>query len=630
MTKAKVNELAKEVFRHRNLYYNHQPVISDAAFDILADELRGFAPDHPALTDVGFPIDSNSEWQKANHEIPMGSLDKVNSPEEFKSWASGIFKSKNSMFVTEKLDGLSIELIYDNGKLIKAITRGDGLVGEDIVRNVSKMSGVKETLPSFTGSLRGEIILKRSKHEKHFSDLSNPRNAASGIAKRLDGEGSQYLDILFYQAIGETQDFESEIFQFKFLESLGLSTPVYEAYIGSSVDEMCDGVNKRWEEYHNLRASKDYDLDGLVIRVNDLSYQIELGDKDMRPKGATAFKFRSEFAKTIVKNIPCQTGNSGRITPVGEVESVLLQGSNVARASLYNFSYIRELGIDIGAEVLICKANDVIPRIEEVIKGTGTIFQPPKECPSCTGPTEMRGENLICISTDVCPAQKVGRIKNWISSINILEWGDALLERLVDSGKVSTIADLYKLSIDDLASMERMGARSAAKCFETLWAHNPIPLELLLGSLSIPMVGSSTIKFVMDSGYDSLDKFLLISEGSLHKVKGLGPIKSNSLFVGLKRNQELIGALLAAGIKVKEKIVGPLTGKSFCFTGTMKNKRKSLEDLVVQNGGQNKSVGRELGYLVIDDVNSSTSKASAARKLGTKLISEDDFMKMCK
>lgn len=635
MSKKRIDELAAEIIKHRRLYYNQQPGISDAAFDLLADELRRLDPNNGALTTVGSPVDINSEWKKANHEIPMGSLDKVNTPDEFKEWAAPLFKPGSAVFITEKLDGLSIELIYDGGKLVQAITRGDGIVGEDITRNVAKMSGVKTHLPWFTGSLRGEIILKRSKHEKHFKDLANPRNAASGIAKRLDGEDCEFLDILFYQVIGNTEkiihgDFKSEFFQFKFIESLGLSTPIFEARACKDLDELCAYVGSRWEDYHSVREIRDYDIDGLVIRVDDLTHQIELGDKDMRPKGAIAFKFRSEKAKTTIKAISWQTGNSGRITPVGEVETVPLLGTNISRASLYNIAYIKELGVDVGAEVLICRANDVIPRIEEVVLGTGTVCKAPKTCPVCAGPTEMHGENLMCVSVDTCPAQIVGRIKNWINSINILEWGDALLVRLVEGGKVSNIADLYKLSVDDLASIERMGNKSATKCYDILWSHNPIPLELFLGSLSIPLVASSTITLIMDAGYDSLDKIFGLTKEDLSKIKGLGPAKSESLYTGIRKNAKTIDALLAAGVKVKEKIHGSLNGLSFCFTGEVKNKRTTLENLVVSNGGKVKSVSKNLSYLVANDPKSTTVKAEAARILGIKFISEDEFLAMCK
>jgi DNA ligase (NAD+) len=632
MSKEKIDDLAAQIVEHRRLYYNHTPTISDAAFDALCKKLRRIDPNNPALTDVGHPVEI-SEWKKADHEIPMGSLDKVNTPDEIARWILETFKPTNSIFITEKLDGISIELIYNQGKLIQAITRGDGFVGEDIVANVSKMGGVKKVLPiKFTGSLRGEIILKKSNLKKYFEDASNARNAAGGVAKRLDGEGCEYLNVLLYQVLGDV-DFTSEHLQFKFLQDeLGLEVPYYEGYAGKDVNSLITFVVNKWSEYQkDIRDTLDYDIDGLVVRVNDLEAQIMLGDKDMRPKGAMAFKFDSEDTLTKILDILCQTGNSGRITPVGLVESVHIMGANVSRASLYNFAYIQALGVDVGAEVIICRANDVIPRIKSVIKGTDTIFQIPTKCPACDGSVKMDGENLMCINTDTCPAQKVGRIKNWIKTINILEWGNTLLGRLVETNKVITVADLYKLSVEDLSSIERMGEKSANKCHEILWSHNPIPLELFLGGLSIPMIGGSMINMVMNAGYTTLDKILAASKEEFAAIKGMGPAKSETLFNGLRRNKKLIEELLSAGFKTKGKAVGKFTNKSFCFTGTMRTNRKELQNMVVENGGDAKSsVGKGLTYLVIADVNSVSSKAIAAKKLGTKLISEDDFLSMVK
>lgn len=625
----KIAELSAEIIKHRGFYYNNLPVLSDAAFDRMVDELKGLDPNNAAIVSIGAPIDVNSEWEKATHEIALGSLDKVNTIEEFKEWATKHFRPNDGVFITEKIDGLSIELIYKDGNLASAVTRGNSIIGENIYRNVIKMTGVKKIIPDFTGSLRGEILLKRSNHKKYFPTFANPRNAASGISKRLDGKESEHLDIFFYQLIGNVK-IESETEQFQMLQQWGLNVPSYVSYDYKSIDTLCDFVNDYWENYHDKRKDLDYDIDGLVVRINNLQYQLELGDKHLRPVGARAFKFRFEGAETIVTNIVNEVGNSGRITPVVEFETVPLMGSNVSRASAYNYSFIRDMGIDIGAKIIAYKANDVIPAIKEVIKGTGTIFPVPNKCPVCNGPTKTQGENLMCESTDTCNAQVVGRILNWISSLNILEWGSALVERLVEAGKLITIADLYKLSIEDLAVLDRMGKKSATKCFASLWSHNPIPLEIFLGSISIPMVATSTIKMIMDGGYDTLEKMFSITEEQLNLINGLGPVKSKSFLAGIKRNKNMIMELLELGLKVQDSITGVFTNKSLNFTGTMINKRKTLEDLVIKNGGQIKSVGKTLSYLVIDDVNSTTDKAVSARKFNIKMISEEEFLKMAK
>ncbi len=622
MSKDRIQELEKKINSARIHYYNGNSIVSDQVFDAWFYELKSLDPNNKAVTSIGAPVPV-SEWKKAKHQMPMGSLDKINLPDELSKWANDVSKNEK-LFVTEKLDGLSIELVYEQGQFIQGITRGDGIEGEDITINVRKMNGVVLKLNNnFTGSVRGEIIMKKSIHDKYFSEKANPRNAASGTCKRLDGVGVEYLDVFVYHVLGDL-DFKTEQDQFAWCQSQGFTVPNF--WVFDSDKE----VSEHWRDYQDSKRDKlDYDIDGLVVRLNDLAKQMSLGDKDLRPKGARAFKFDNEARESVIVDITWQVGNSGRLTPVATVEPVMLVGAIVSRASIYNFSYINELGLDVGATVLVARANDVIPRIEECIKGTGTVAKPPKHCPECAGETEMQGENLVCTNTLSCPAQVIGRIKNWISELNVLEWGDTLIQRLVESGKVKTVADLYRLSVNDLASIDRMGKKSAQKCYDLLWASKDVPLEVFLGALSIPMIGQSTIKLIMSSGHDTLDVFYTLDSSDFEKVAGVGPIKAKSLADGIKSNQPLIKDILSAGVQIKERVIGVLTNKSICFTGAMVNKRPVLEKMASDAGADVKSsVSKGLSFLVISDTNSTSSKAVAARKLGTTLISEDDFLKI--
>lgn len=624
MSTTRIKELENKIFKARTEYYHHQPTVSDKVYDAWVDELRTLDPSNKAVTAIGAPV-VPSEWTKAKHQIPMGSLDKVNTPAEFSKWVEDTYPD-GKLLVTEKLDGLSIEVIYEDGHLVQAITRGDGDIGEDITVNVVKMGGVHSHLKhKFTGSLRGEIIMKKSVHKTHFADKANPRNAASGTSKRLDGVGVDKLNIIFYQALGDV-DFGAEQAQFVWLVDQGLDTPNW--WVVKNADE----VNKFWRKYQDEDREKlDYDIDGLVIRVDNMAKQLALGEKDLRPKGAIAFKFDNEARESVLRDIVWQVGNSGRLTPVATVDPVQLVGATVTRASLYNLSYIEELGLDIGATVLVARANDVIPRIEETIKGTGTVAKAPKHCPECGGNVRMDGENLVCTNTELCRAQIIGRIKNWIKELNLLEWGDTLVEKLVDAKKVANVADLYKLTVDDIANLDRLGEKTAKKVLDILWANKKVSLEVFLGALSIPMIGQSTIKSIMNAGCDDLTKFGQLGSAEFEQVPGVGPTKAKFLADGLKHNQKLILALLNNGVEIKAKIVGNLTGKSICFTGAMKNKRPVLEKMAAEAGADVKgSVGKGLTYLVIADPNSTSSKAVAARKLGTSLISEEDFLDLVK
>jgi DNA ligase (NAD+) len=616
----RIQELHDKIMKARNDYYNNQPQISDKVYDALIDELKVLDPTNKAVTSIGAPVIS-SEWKKVKHQIPMGSLDKVNSPIELNKWA--IPHKNEELFVCDKLDGLSLNCVYENGKLVDAISRGSGEVGDSIFSNVIKMSGIKPTINNFTGSLRGEIIMTKTNHQKYFSDKSNPRNAASGISKRLDGIGCDKLNVLFYQAIGDI-DFKTEIEQFEWLIKQGLLTPNYSLKKNSSE------VNLYWRDYQDTKRDKlDWDIDGIVVRLNDMQKQIALGDRDLRPLGAIAFKFDNETRESIIRAIDYQVGNSGRITPVATVDPIVLVGATITRASLYNMAYIEELQLDVGATVLVARANDVIPRIEELVKGTGTIMKAPIVCPVCNGKVIMNGENLICTNSLLCPAQVTGRIKNWIAELNILEFGEILIQKLVETKKVTTIADLYKLSINDLASIDRMGQKSAKKCHALLWENKEIPLDTFIGALSIPTIGASTIKSIMNAGYDSIDKLMQCKIYHFESVSGVGPMKAKFLFDGLANNKQLIEDIIACGISIKAKIFGKLSGKFIAITGSTKMKRTDLEKIIVNNGGEYKSsVSKTCSHLVIADVNSTSSKAQAAKKLGIILLTEDDLLSM--
>lgn len=255
----------------------------------------------------------------------------------------------------------------------------------------------------------------------------------------------------------------------------------------------------------------------------------------------------------------------------------------------------------------------------------------PGTCPSCTAPTSFDGEYLVCTNTANCPAQVKGRIKNWIKELNLLEWGDTLVEKLVDSGKIKDISDLYLLKVDDIANLDRLGEKTAKKVLEILWANSEVSLEVFLGALSIQMIGQSTIKSIINAGCDTLEKFGQLGAAQFEQVPGVGPTKAKFLADGLISNQKLILRLLDNGVKIKVRTVGALTNKSICFTGSMVNKRPVLEKMAADAGGDVKSsVGKGLTYLVIADPNSSSSKAVSARKLGVKLISEDEFLNLIK
>lgn len=633
LAESRVRELEGLISQARQDYYNGIPTVPDEVYDAWVDELAELHEDSPAVTAIGAtPV---SEWQKVAHDIPMGSLDKVNTLDELSSWITGSIAGGNSqralkipLMVTEKLDGISIHVKFVKGAFSQAITRGDGKIGEDISQNVARMKGVPGRLPEpLTGSLRGEIVLAKSDHKRYFPDYANPRNAASGLAKRYDGQGSEHLTVLFYR-VADGMDFTTESEQFEWLQAMGLLVPNW--YLTA----MAPGVKTPqdlWAEYQQSKRDKlDYDIDGLVVSVDNMELQLSLGEKDGRPKGAIAFKFAPITRETILQGIDWQVGGSGRITPVAVFNPVPLLGAMVTNASLYNLKYLQELKLDIGAKIIVARANDVIPRVVSARILTGTIAQAPTACPACGQPTQREGEYVVCPNVAGCPAQLVGRIRRYVKGLDIKEWGDILLEKLVEAKLVADVADLYRLSAEDLAGIDRMGEKSAQKVLQTLRDKNPIPLENLLGALSIPLCATSTIGMVMEAGHETWESIQVATLADLEAVPGLGPVKAAALHTWVNGvGKALVGALLDVGVQIQLPIKGVLTGKSLCFTGTMKRKRPVLEQLAKDSGGTVKaSVTKGLSFLVIADPQSSSSKAKAARKNGTLCISEEDFIRM--
>jgi DNA ligase (NAD+) len=622
----RIKELETRIKKARNDYYNGQASMSDKAFDALIDELTILDPKNFAV--IGIGADPVSSWTKYTHQVSMGSLNKVQTASEYEAWHKSYIDKDDEVLLTLKLDGLSVSMIYEAGVLVKAATRGSGTVGELITPNVAKMIGVPLRLKQkIDVTVRGEILLTKKNHEKYFSEYSNTRNAASGISRRFDGKGCDKLSVLTYCLVSDDINFKTQEGLFESLEDLGFIVPSY--VVLNTAKEVIDLKDKYQA---TLRDKLDFDIDGLVIHNNNIEKQDKYGMLHGKPYASIAFKFDSVAKEGCVKDIVVQVGNSGRITPVAVFSpKVALMGAEVERASLHNFSNIEELGIDIGAKVLVCRSNDVIPFVEEVTVSTGTTFKPPVVCPLCGTKTIEFGEYIQCPNSKTCPAQVVGRIKNWVKELNLLEWGDSLVERLVEAGKVTTVADLYKLSVSDLAGIDRMGQKSAQKCYDILWANNLITLDVFLGALSIPMIGGSTIRAIMDAGCDSLEKFGQLKAEHFEQVAGVGPTKAKSLADGLAANQALILDILDSGVKLKAKVFGKLTGSNISITGSTTVKRADLQKIIADNGGVFKSsVGKDCTHVIIADPNSTSSKAVSARKLGIKLISENDLFDMLK
>jgi DNA ligase (NAD+) len=627
----RVAELAALLKQYKDAYYNATPLVSDAAYDALEDELRALAPDHEVLASVGAPArgEAVTAWEKARHAIPMGSLNKAVDEDELRQWAArcdelgakgNLAAISSNLFVTEKLDGLSLAVTYDRGALVDALTRGDGEVGERITANARRMKGVPAKLKAPVSiTVRGEIILRLSDLKRAFPGAANPRNQAAGTSKRFDGQGCEHLSVLFYDLDGE--EHATEVAKLARIAELGFTVPSAEA-------TDLEGVLALHRDYAaTRRAALDYEIDGLVVRANDVHAQHMLGELNSRPRAAVAYKFASQAKVTKLVDVLWETGPSGRVSPVAVVEPVELAGAVVRRASLHTAANVAALGIGIGDDVLVSRRNDVIPYVEEVVSHRGKPVATPTACAMCDGGLEKVGEYLSCRNRE-CRALVEGRIHNWIGATGVLEWGDKLIAQLVEAELVREPADLYRLKPEQIAKLERRGLVIGKKVIANLHAGLPLALPRFLAGLGIENFGYQTAKALVAAGYDSIEKVQEAKEADIAALPGVGAVKAAIVVAGLAERRDEIARLIAAGVApVAKAAAGPLAGKTFCFTGSLSRPRKEYEQLVEKHGGTLLAgVTKDLQYLVMADPGSGSSKAQKAKQYGTVCLDEAGFV----
>ena len=622
----RISYLVEEIRRHRYLYYNEQPEISDAKYDALEDELKELDPDNPILYKIG--VDSSELFTKREHIIPMTSQDKVTTPQEFLKWARK--RNYKTFIVQFKLDGISIELQYENGIFQYALTRGDAKIGDDVSANVIFMKGFIPKLKSnFTGATRAEVLLFHDIFDQKYTDKQNCRNAASGIVRRKDGVGSGDLSLVFYDAISTTEDmvFQSEIQKLKWLKEEGFPT-----ILTKTVKTPQEVIDIREDAMTNLRDTLEYDIDGLVVKGK----AIDIEDmKRAKPMKQIAFKFQAEEIETVLLDVEWSISGQN-YTPVAIVEPVRLMGTTVRRASLANPNLIKELGLKIGSEVFISKRGDIIPKIESVIKTPSDAQEIPipEVCETCNTPLINEGTRLLC-PNEACPKRVYHRLVKWINKLNVKHFSEKLMLRpLFETGKVKTIADLYNLKLSDLTKFEQVKETSAKKALDNLFAVKEIPLARFIGGFDIENIGEDLTQRVVDAGFDTLEKIKDASIFQLSQVDGFAEITAQYLREGLEKLYPQMKEVLQTKkitIEGVKKTGGKLEGISFCITGSLENfkPRSKAEELVIKLGGiVKKSVTKDLNYLVTNSDEPTKKYVTAQSQPNTEIISEEEFMKM--
>ena len=615
----RTSELERLITYHQERYYNGEPEISDAEFDLLWDELRRADPSSRILARVG--ADSADGYPKRSHVIPMGSQDKAADPAAFLRWAQRV--AHDEYIVQLKMDGASLELQYERGQFRCGVTRGDGIVGDDITPNVRRMQGLVVSVPdAFTGAVRGEVLLSRETHRSKYGDKANPRNAANGLMKRKDGVGAEDLEIVCYDAIESTRDdfFVREEDKLRWLAAAGFFVVEYETFVDPErIVEYRAAVAAHRHSYH-------FDIDGLVVK----GQEIDPDDlRRPRPERQIALKFELEEAATRLLEVIWSPSGSN-YTPIGVIGPVRLAGTTVRRANLVNPRLIAQMDLRIGSLVAVTKRGEIIPKIERVLENPPDAppVEIPTSCVRCDTALIDEGTRLYC-PNQACPGRAYYRIRRWLDVLDVRDFGDAILSRLFESGRVTGIADLYGLEVEDLTGFDRMGETLARKILRNLNAVKTIPLSRFVAGFNIENIGVLIMDRVVSAGFDTLEKVRTVTGEELAAVNGIGPVTAEVIVRGVRDLAPEMDAVLARGkIGITPPVLGPLQGMSFCFTGTLSSlTRARAADLVREAGGSvTSSVGRDLTCLVTNDPQSGSSKNRKAQELGVRILSEEAFL----
>jgi DNA ligase (NAD+) len=661
----KIEALREKIRHHEHLYYVlDNPELSDAEFDKLMQQLKNLESEHPSLVTPDSPTQRvggkpREGFVKVPHSSPMLSLDNTYNEEELRAWERRVHELTGRSdvdYVCElKLDGMSLALVYENGKLARGVTRGDGSVGEDVTLNVRTVRSIPLLIPAATlkkagippeFEVRGELLMptasfKKINEERERNGLptfANPRNFTAGTVRQLDPNitAERRMDYFPYILLqnGRTY-FDRHWKTLTALDAAGFKVNPNRKLV-HSMDEVWSFI-QQWEE---KRDSLPYEIDGIVIKVDRIALQDELGFTGKAPRWAIAYKYAARAGITKLEDIRVQVGRTGKLTPVAMLAPVLIGGTTVRNATLHNMDEIERLGVKIGDWVQVERGGDVIPKVAKVIddidhpRGHKT-FHMPENCPVC-GTKVVRTEGEVdyrCVNAN-CPAKLRETILHFASRgvMNIDGMGDALVTQLTERGLVKNVADIYKLKKDDLLSLERMGDKSAQNILDEIENSKKLPLERVIYGLGIRMVGERTAQFLGEH-FGSMEALEQAGVEELQNVDEVGPRIAESIveFFSIPANRKLVERLREAGLTLtgKKKERGTkLAGKTFVLTGTLaKHTRDEAKKMIEDAGGKvTGSVSKKTDYVVAGA--DAGSKLDKAKELGVAVIDEQEMVRL--
>jgi len=654
--KKRAEELRPLLQYYTQKYFDDEQVVSDYEYDMLMRELKQIEKEYPELITKDSPTQKvgssiKKGFAKVTHEVPLQSLQDVFTFEEVEEFdermqkAAEEYKRLLEYVVETKIDGLSSSIEYRKGKYVKGATRGNGLVGEDVTENIATIKTVpKELKEPISITVRGEVFIGKTDFDKMNEErlleeqeqFANARNAAAGSLRQLDSKitASRPLNIyIFNVQKSEDVHFTTHYESLLYLEKLGLNV--------NPVKILCKNmqeVRQAIEKIGQMRDSLDFGIDGAVVKVNDLELREKIGTTYKTPKWAVAYKYPPEKKETLLKDIVCQVGRTGAITPMAILEPVYVAGSKISKTTLHNEDYIKQNDIRIGDRVIIQKAGDVIPEVvgvnTEKRDGTEKIFEMPRVCPVC-GAEAVReeGEAVVrCIGIE-CPAKLYRSIIHFTSkdAMDIDGLGEAIIGELIERKLIFNIADIYNLTLEDIASLKKNGKKFAQNLINAIEESKHRDLYRLINSLGIRHVGIKLAK-TLARYYSSMDKLIKAPYVELRMIDDVGEITAKTIYEFFRQEQtlDLIEKLKVAGVNmnVLEEAVEDekLAGKTFVLTGTLEHySREEASKLIEQHGGRTSSaVSKKTDYVLAGE--DAGSKLKKAQELGITILSEEEFI----
>lgn len=670
--KAKMDQLSDSINYYNYKYFTENvSEIEDPVFDQLVSQLKFLEEKYPEYTNKNSPTQyvgersDNNTFEQVKHKYPMLSLSKRMTIDELKSFIYKLIVDGIREFIFEpKIDGLALSLYYKAGTLIRAVTRGDGETGDDVTKTALCIKDIPKKLSfNFNGEIRGEVYLKKSVLDAFnktrellgLKKYKNVRNTASGLMKRKEvTEENSLLSFLAYGIFDEDREFFSYEESIMYVRDMGFPTSLFtrnstkELVIPHALSldnfekmelentyEIDIAIEKIITEWTEVRQDLDYEIDGIVIKVNDRNEQERLGMDTHSPKWATAYKFPASEKVTVLLGVEWTMGNKGNITPCAVIDPVEIGGTTVVGPTLHNVNELKLLDIKIGDQIIVSRRGDVIPKVEralvELRTGDEIDIAIPTHCPVCGAPTKIKGAFLECSAGYYCKYMEFARIQNFVHSTEIDELGQVLIEKMIDAGIIKDAADLYDVKPEQLEVLERMGKRSAEKAVKNIQASRKVDLHKIIAGLTIDGVGSGTAKDLANK-FKNLETFLYVTEEQLQEIEGIGPIVSKNIVEWCKNedNINIVYKLIdreVGELKEVKASSNTLLGKVFATSGKISISRNDLEKLIIDNGGEFSSIKKGITHFIAGD-KAKQAKIDKAISFGAEIISAEEFQKM--